>query len=75
MIINHSSLVSGKGGFACMHIDDAMPIIRFRRMQPDGYSSRAFGVDVSFWLGRLLIIHICMCRITGPRIFGDAKRE
>lgn len=30
-----------------MHINDAMPIIHFRRMQPDGYSSRAFGVDVS----------------------------
>jgi len=44
-------------------------------MQPDGYSSRALGVDVSFWLGRLLIIHIYMCRTTGPWVFGDAKRE
>lgn len=75
MYIKHSSRHVCLSEKRIMHANDAMPIIHFRRMQPDGYSSRALGVGVSFWLGRLLIIHICMCRTTGPWIYGDAKRK
>ena len=75
MIYGHSSLWCSLCEERIVHINDAMPIIPIRRMQPDGYSSRAFGVDVSFWLGRLLIIHMCMCRITGPTNIWDAKME